>query len=94
MTIRPPSTISVCPVTKDASLDARNSTAPAISAGLPMRFSNDGGRAQSSPPEAGCASSCSVAIQPGLTPLTRMPWGAASAASARVSPSTPALATQ
>lgn len=35
----PPSTISVCPVTKFARWDARNATASAVSSGWPMRLS-------------------------------------------------------
>lgn len=45
-------------------------------------------------PEAGASLSMSVVIQPGLTQLTRMPMVAASAAKARVIPSTAALAMQ
>ncbi len=50
----------------------------AISRGSPMRFSNEGGKshAPSSLPAAAISAASSVAIQPGLMQLTRMPSGA------------------
>ncbi len=91
MTVRPPSTTRVAPVTKEASSEARKITARPISSGTPMRPSSEAASSQSSlapvPPVA------SVLIQPGETALARMPWGPPSAAWARVSASMPALAT-
>lgn len=83
--VKPPSTTSVWPVMKEASSDAKNATAPEISAPLPIRFSNEGGMSHVPfvLPEA-CAVA-SVAIHPGLTALTRI--GAASAAKERVNAS-------
>ena len=93
MIVSPPSTIKVWPVTNEASSEARNRTAAAISSGVPMRLKRDGGIVH--PPSALSAadnsSSFSVAIQPGLTQLTRIPWGAPSAANERVKASTAAL---
>ena len=65
----------VWPVTKEASLLARNWAAAAISAGVPTRFSTEGGSCHvpSVVPEGGAPASRSVAIQPGLIPFTRTP---------------------
>ena len=93
---RPPSTISVWPVTKLASSLTRKVTAPAISLGWPTRPSAEGGIDQPPllSPVGEASASRSMAIQPGETPLTRTPMGAPSQAKAITMASHPALAMQ
>src|ERR1700730_3159534 len=80
--VRPPSTASAAPVTKDDSVVVRNKMACAISSGSAMRFSAYRSTSRSRPAIIG------VSTMPGQTLLTRMD-GANSAARARVRLTTP-----
>src|SRR5260221_12088719 len=88
----PPSTETICPVTKDAASEARNAIICSISAGLPTRPKGT--------PETNAAlfsgvpvkrSTIPVSVGPGATALTRTPLEAASSAAALVKPSTACL---
>jgi hypothetical protein len=90
--VLPPSTVTTCPVTKDAPSEARKSAAAAMSAGLPTRPRGT--------PEAKAAlfsgvpvkrSSMPVSVGPGATALTRTPEAATSSAADLVKPSTACL---
>ena len=86
----PPSTDSTCPVMNEASSEARNSTADAISSGVPARNSG----VSSQIPAITVSSKqrvMSVSTKPGATQLTRMPLGATSFASDLVYPITAAF---
>src|SRR5215470_9930234 len=86
----PPFTWMFCPVMKLAPGPQRKRTAAAMSAGSPRRPTS----ARTS--EWCCGSACpagrGAAITPGVTVLTRILSGASSCASARVKPTSPALA--
>src|SRR5216684_3805330 len=88
----PPSTKRTCPVVKDALLEARNTTALAISSGLPTRWS---GTAPTRPAFRSALPvkrlSIAVSVGPGATALTRTPEPAASSAADLVKPSTACL---
>ena len=76
---RPPLTLSVCPVTYDASSEARKAIAAATSSGSPMRPIAVASimpclrRAPMSPSCSGAAFSSGVSIGPGATALQRTP---------------------
>src|SRR4051812_29611071 len=90
----PPSTAMTWPVTYDDSPDCRNSTAPAMSSGWPRRPS--GSVAETSGDSSGVPSGrpmrlFGVAIVPGATEFTRMPYWPHSTAAVRMKPTMPAL---
>jgi len=78
------------PVVYAAAGESRNAIVPATSSGAPIRPS---GSAALIPCRTGSgrARTLGVAIRPGMTTLTRMPWRPHSAASVRTMPISPAL---
>src|SRR5215203_4714369 len=87
MTLDPPSTTRHCPVRYDAPGVARNATTAATSSGVPERPTG-----VRRPCSASSEDWDPVAIQPGATALQVTPRPATSTATARVSPTIPALA--
>jgi hypothetical protein len=91
--IHPPSTTIVSPLTYELALDAKKTTAPSKSSGLPHRPA--GIRSIICRDRVGFAiraSFMSVAMYPGAMALTLMPLEAHSLESALVRPATPCLA--
>lgn len=91
--IHPPSTTIVSPLTYELALEAKKTTAPSKSSGLPHLPA--GIRSMICRDRVGLAmraSFISVAIYPGAIALTLMPLEAHSFESALVSPATPCLA--
>src|SRR6266702_3705652 len=92
--VRPPLTLTVWPVTKDASSEARNATTLATSAGWPSRRNGIAlVRASRSFGPANDANSA-VSVGPGHTQLTRTWWRAISRASDLVKAMIPPLAAE
>src|SRR6201999_2878758 len=85
--LSPPSTVSVVPVTYEASSEARKRMQAATSSGLPIRRA---GIAFAMSPSS-TSSVKAVSISPGATALTVTPRRAASAATVLVKPITPAF---
>ena len=95
----PPSTASVAPVTNELSSLARNSMARATSARAACRasgmsWSNTAAACPCDAPVAATSMRCwnSLSTGPGWIVLTRMPRGAVSLASVRISPTSACLA--
>ena len=92
--MRPPLTLTVWPVTNDASSEARNATTLATSAGWPSRRNGIAlVRASRSFGPANDANSA-VSVGPGQTQLTLTWWRAISLASDLVKAMTPPLAAE
>jgi hypothetical protein len=87
-----PSTTIICPVTQPASSLHRKATGGAMSSGSPRRGIAWSCWTNSYASLWGVASTPSVAVSPGATPLTVIPSLPSSVASARVNPNTPPLA--
>lgn len=90
----PPSTTSVCPVTKDERCpSSRKTIASATSCGFPMRFKGVRAtrHASASRRRPNRLRSAGVSIAPGSTAFTRTPASANSSAAARVSATRPPL---
>ena len=92
----PPSTLSVWPVIQPDASEAKNSTALAMSSGLPSRRSgieSTSARCLSSPYDCHWRSVAGLLrTKPGATQLAVMPHGPSSCAVCRVKPICPALA--
>ena len=87
----PPLTSIDVPVMKLAPSDARKTTTPATSSGVPRRLSGVAAIISANL-SGGNAAGMAVSMTPGLMQLTRMPYGAACLASDFVRQMTPALA--
>src|SRR5712691_89304 len=88
----PPSTVMVCPVTNEAASEQSQTTASAISSGVPTRPM--GSLAMMRALRSGSLKPIAVIgvwITPGQTHLTRIPWWAYSSAAVLVRPTTPCL---
>src|SRR6266481_5665938 len=88
----PPSTVIVCPVTNEEASEQSQTTASAISSGVPTRPM--GSLAMMRALRSGSLKPLAVIgvwITPGQTQLTRIPWWAYSSAAVLVRPTTPCL---